>query len=147
MGAGTFGGAEDGPQIVGVGDLVADHQQRRFSLVGGALEDALHRHVFPNGSQRDHALMGVGAAHVVQLAAIRLHHHDARVPGLGGDMAQGFIRVPLGQIDLVNGRSGAEGFNDRVAAFNYAVGLRLRHGAALFGGCLFFHRKTGLSVN
>ena len=62
-------------------------------------------------------------------------------------MAQGFIRVPLGQIDLVNGRSGAEGFNDRVAAFNYAVGLRLRHGAALFGGCLFFHRKTGLSVN
>ena len=91
--------------------------------------------------------MGVGAAHVVQLAAIRLHHHDARVPGLGGDVAQRFIRFPFGQIDFVNGRSGAEGFNDRVAAFNYAVGLRLRHGAALFGGCLFFHRKTGLSVN
>ena len=140
MGTGTLGGAEDGAQIVGIGDLVAYHQQRGLALVGSGLQDAVHRHIFPDGGQGDDALVGVGAGHVVQLAAVGLHHHDARGAGLGGDVAQGLVRLALGQIDLVDGRAGAESFNDRIAALDNAVGLRLGHGAALGSGSLFVHR-------
>ena len=47
-------------------------------LSAADLQDLLHRGVFPHGGQRDHPLVGVGAAHVVQLPPVGLHHHDAR---------------------------------------------------------------------
>ena len=142
MGPGALGGTEDGAQIVGIGDLVADHQQRRFAPVGGGLQNALHRHILPDGGQRDNALMGVGARHGVQLAAVGLHHHNARGAGLGGDVAQRLVRLALGKIDLVDGRSGPQRLDHRVASLDHAVGLRLRHRAALRRGRLLFHRNN-----
>ena len=126
MGSGALGGAEDGPQIVGVGDLIADHQQRRLPLGGGSVQQALHRHILPHSGQRNDPLMGVGAAHIVQLPPVGLHHHDALSPCLGGDVAQGLVRLPLGQIDLIHGRSGPQGLDHGVAALDDAVRLCLR---------------------
>ncbi|CAN4001488.1 TRAP-type mannitol/chloroaromatic compound transport system, small permease component, partial [Dysosmobacter welbionis] len=39
---GALSGPDDGPQVVGVGDLVAHHQQGGLALVPGGLKDALH---------------------------------------------------------------------------------------------------------
>ena len=68
--------------------------------------------------------MGVGAAHGVQLAAVRLHHHGPGGPGAGGDVPQGLVRLPLLEVDLVDGGAGAQGLDDGVAALDEAVGLR-----------------------
>ena len=119
-----------------VGDLIADHQQRILALGGGIFQQRLHRHILPHGSQRNHALMGVGAAHVVQLAPVGLHHHDAGGTGLGGDVAQRLVGLALGQIDLIDGGAGAQRLDHRVAAFNDAIGFRLRQCLFIF---VFFH--------
>ena len=75
--------------------------------------------------------MGVGAGHPVQLAAISLHHHDARVTGLGGDVAQRLVRFAPGDINFVDGGAYAQRLDHRVAALDDAVSLRVRQGAAL----------------
>ena len=67
--------------------------------------------------------MGVGAAHAVQLSPIGLHHHDARCPGLGCDVAQGLVYLTLLDENFVNTGLCPQGFDHRVAAFNEAVGL------------------------
>ena len=114
-----------------VGYLVAHHQQRRFALVGSGLQDALHGGVFPHGGQRDHALMGVGAGHVVQLAPVGLHHHDAGGAGFGGDVPQRLVRLALGDIDLIHGRAHPQGFDHRVAPLDNAVRLGVRQRASV----------------
>ena len=132
MGPGTLGGAEDGPQIVGVGDLVAHHQQRRLPLGGGAVQNALDADVFPDGGQGDDSLVGVGAAHGVQLPPVGLHHNNPGVPGPGGNVAQGLVRLALGQVNFVDGRSGPQGLDHGVPALDEAVGLRLGGGPSGF---------------
>ena len=126
MSPGALRRAEDGTQVMRVGDLVAHHQQGRFALFRSSGEHGLHAHILPDGGQGDDALMGVGAGHIVQFPPIRLHHHDACLPGPGGDVAQGLVRLPLGQVDFVDGGVGAQRLNDGIAALDDAVGLRLR---------------------
>ena len=65
----------------------------------------------------------VRMAHGVQLPPVRLHHHDARRPGLGGHVAQGAVRLPLLQVDLINGGSRPQSFDNGVASFDDAVGF------------------------
>ena len=95
MSAGAISRPDDGAQIVGVGDLVAHHDQGRLVLGGGICQNIVYTDVLPHRCQSDDALMGVGAAHAVQLPPVGLHHHDARRPGLGGDVAQGGIGLTL----------------------------------------------------
>ena len=45
-----------------------------------------------------------------------LHHHDALVPGGGGDVAQGGVGLAPGEIDLVDGSAGPQGLHHGVAA-------------------------------
>ena len=132
MGPGALGGAQDRAQVVGVGDLVAHHQQRCLALLRGGGQNAVHRHILPHGGQGDHALVGVGAAHAVQLPPVGVHHHDAGVPGLGGDMPQRLVRLALGDVNFVDGRSCPQRLDDGVAALNDAVRLRLRQCPAVF---------------
>ena len=135
VGSGALGSADDCAQVVGIRDLIADHQQGVLPLVGSALEDTLHADVLPHGGQGDDPLVGVGAAHAVQLTLVRLHHHDARSPGLGGDVSQGLVRLPLLEVDLVDGLPCPQGLDDGVAAFDDAVGL-----SGEIGFLLFVHR-------
>ena len=125
MGSGAFGGADHGPQVVGVGKLVADHDEGGLTLFPGGIENIVHGGVFPNGGNGDDPLMGVGDGHSVQLPPVAVHDGDALFPGLGGDVAQSGIGLPLGDIYLVNGGARPEGLDDGVAAFDDAVGLLL----------------------
>ena len=74
----ALGRADDRAEIVRVGDFVTQHEKRRLTALGGDGEHVLDRAVLLDGAQRDHALMCVRLAHGVELAAVGLHHHDAR---------------------------------------------------------------------
>ena len=67
MGARAFGAPEDGTQIVGVGQLVADDDQGRFPTGRGFLQNVVNGKIGVGGGQSDHALMGMGEGHGVQL--------------------------------------------------------------------------------
>ena len=68
---GALGGPDDRPQVVGVGQLVADDDQGRFPLfLGSPARMSSTVGVFPNGGHGDNPLMGVGTAHVVQLPPV-----------------------------------------------------------------------------
>ena len=123
VGPGGVGGADHRTQVVGVGDLVAHHQQGGLALVPGGLKDALHTDVLPDRCQGDDALVGMGAAHGVQLPPVRLHHHHARRPGFGGNMSQGLVRLSLLEVNFVNRLPCPQGLNDGVAPLDDAVGL------------------------
>jgi len=47
-------------------------------------------------------------------------------------MAQGLVRLALGQVNFVDGRSGPQGLDHGVPALDDAVGLRLGHGPPVF---------------
>ena len=136
VGARALGGADDRAQIVGIGQLVAHHDEGSLSLFAGGVEDVLHAGVLPHGGHGDDALVGVGAAHEVQLAPVGLHHHHVLGAGLGGNVAQSGVGLALGQIDFVDGDPGAQGLDHRVAAFNDAVGLGGQ------SGVFFFHIRS-----
>ena len=121
MRARALGGTDDGAEVVRVADLVADHQQRRFVPVPRGLEDILDGGVLPHGGEGDDALMRLRAAHEVQLAAVDLHDHDARGAGGGRDVAQRLVGLALGEVDLVDGGTGAQRLDDRVAALDQPV--------------------------
>ena len=78
--------------------------------------------------------MGLGAAHEIELAAVRLDHHDALLPRFGGDVAQRFVHVALGNKDFINGATRAQRLNDGVAPLDHVVFIDL---AAVF--FFFFH--------
>ena len=118
MSPGALGGADNSPQVVGVGNFVANHHQGRFPPVRSLLQDVLHRGVPLGGSYGDDALMAAGFAHGVQLPPVRLHHHDPRPLRLGDDAAQGVVRLPPGDVQLIHGGSGPQGLGDRVAALD-----------------------------
>ena len=106
MGSGGLGGTDDSAQVVGVAELVAHHHQGGLPLVPGGLEDVGHTGVLPHRRHGDDALVGVGDAHGVQLAAVGFHHHNALTPGGGGDVAQGGVGFTLGDIDFIHGGAG-----------------------------------------
>ena len=59
--------------------------------------------------------MGVGLAHEVQLFPVTLYHHDALIPGLGRDMAQGLVHIALCYENFVDGASRSQRFDYGVA--------------------------------
>ncbi len=118
MGPGALGGADNGPQVVRIGDLIADDHQGRLPPAGSQLEDILHRGVGLGGGGGDDALVAVGFAHGVQFPPVALHHNRAGLPGLGGDAAQGVVRLAPDDVELIQGGSGPQGLGDRVAAFD-----------------------------
>ena len=73
----ALGRADDRTEVVRVGDLVAQHEKRRLTALGGNGEHVLDRAVLLDGAQRDHALMCVRLAHGVELAAVGLRDDDA----------------------------------------------------------------------
>ena len=128
---------DDRTQVVGVGQLVTKDDQGCFPPFLCPLEDVLDGGVFPNGGHGDDALMGVGAGHLVQLPPVGVDHHHAVGAGGVGDVTQGAVGVPLGQVDLINGGPGTQCLDDRVASFNDAIRFGIPLGRAF---AVFFHR-------
>ena len=82
MCARTFGGADDGAQIVRVAYLVADDDKGRFTALLRKSEDIGNLAVFAHRGKRDDALMRVRPAHEVELASVGLDNDDALFPRL-----------------------------------------------------------------
>ena len=128
---------------MGVGELVADHQEGGLPPVPGGLEEVLHRGVLPHGGHGDDALVGVGAAHGVQLVPVHLCQHGPLLPGLVGQLAQGKVHLALEEEDLVNGGAGPQGLGHGVAAFDDPVGAGAVLGPLRTGaGVCFFHEDS-----
>ena len=103
---------------MGVGQLVADHNQGFFALIRGDGQNVLHRGVSLGRRHGDDALVGLGDAHGVQLAVVGFHHHNALLPGLGCDGAERAVRGAPGNVELVDSRSGAQRLCNGVAPFD-----------------------------
>ena len=122
----ALGRADDRAEIVRIGDLVAHDEKRRFAAVGGELQQILHRAVFLHGAERHDALVRVGLAHCVELAAVGLHDDDALRARLRGNVAQRLVDLALGNVDLVDRASGAQRLDDGVAALDVLVDVRFK---------------------
>ena len=102
MGSGTFGAAEDGAQIMGVGELIAHDDQRCLPPGSGLLQDVVNGIIDVGGSQSDHALVSVGEGHGIQLPPVHRHHHGSRLLGLSGQALQAPVNVTGGNKHLIN---------------------------------------------
>ena len=108
---------------MGVGQLVADNDQRGFSAAGGFFQNVVNGIVFVGGSQSNHTLVGPGEGHGVQLPAVYRHNDGTGLLGLGGQTLQTFVRIAGGDEKLVNGPPAFQGFGDGIAAFQLALGF------------------------
>src|SRR5699024_11308524 len=70
----------------------------------------------------DDPLVAVGEAHGVQLPPVRLHHHRPRPLGVGRQAGEGAVRLPFGDVQLVNRDAGADGLRHGVAPLDAALG-------------------------
>jgi hypothetical protein len=69
---------------VGVGQLVADDDQRCFPTGRGLLQNVVNGKIGVGGGQSNHTLMGVGEGHGVQLSPVNADNDSPRVLCLGG---------------------------------------------------------------
>ena len=121
MRAGALRAADDGAEIVRVADLVTHDHEGRFSALLREGENIVDAAGIPHGADRDHALVGVGAAHEIQLAAIAFHHDQPQLPRPGSDMPQGLVHVAAGDHDLVDRAPRAQSLDDGVAPLDQLV--------------------------
>ena len=127
MGAGALGTSQNRAQIMGVGKIVAEHQQRRFSPGRSLGKDLVNGAVVPGGSLGDHALMGVGKGHGIQLPAIHRNHNGTGFLCLRRKALQSPVGLTVGNKNLINGTPAFQRFLKGVAPFQLAFRL-LRSG-------------------
>ena len=123
MGAGAFGAADYGAEVVRVGNLVADDDEGLLAALGGDVEDVVDAGVLAHGADGDDALVGVGDAHGVELAPVAVGDGDAAVAGQTGDVSEGAVGLAAGDVYFVDGAPGAERLLHRVAALDDVVSL------------------------
>ena len=152
MRAGAFGGADDGAQVVRVGDLVAHDDERRFALFARGVQNIRNAHILAHGGKRDDALMGVRAAHEIKLALVRIHHDDALFARGGGNVTERAVGLTLLHVNFVNACSGAQRFDHGVATLDQTVrpGILLRRARSLGSGfflMILTHKSDSLCKN
>ena len=79
MCARTFGGADDGAEVMRVGQLVAEDDERRLPFFRGAGEDVVDGGIVVRGDDGDDALVRAGGGELIELAPVGL---DDDGPGL-----------------------------------------------------------------
>ena len=119
VGSGALGTADDSPQVPGVLDAVTDHHEGVLAQFLRPGQDVLQGTVCPGGGHGDHALMGAGDAHGVQLPPVTLRHHRPGAFGAGGDKSQGLVGAAPDEEYLVDGAAGADGLGDSVFSLYY----------------------------
>ena len=123
MGPGALGGPQNRAQIMGVRQLVAQDDQRSFTLFTGVSQDVVNGGIFPGSRHVDDALMGVGHAHGVQLPPVHADHHGPRFLGLLGQPLEAVVHLAAGHEHLIDGPAGAKGLLHGVAALQAALVL------------------------
>ena len=139
MSPSALGGSDHRAQVVGIAELIAHYDERCLSFLTGGAENIVHVCVLPDGSHGNNPLVTLCPAHCVQFAPVRLGDHDSLPPRRGGDMAQGGVGLPPGNVNFINNGSGPQRLYHRVAPFNEAICLRLLNRAPIF---FVSHGKT-----
>ena len=149
MCARTFGGADDGAEVMRVGQLVAEDDERRLPFFRGAGEDVVDGGIVVRGDDGDDALVRAGGGELVELAPVGL---DDDGPGLlrhGGEARERAVGIALGEIDLVDGAAGRERLGHGVAPFEQvfrrlgvgaSIAPRLARAAVIVSVFPFFHK-------
>jgi hypothetical protein len=106
---------------MGVRQLVTDHNQGSFALFSGFGKNVLYLGVLTDGGFCNHALMGMGAGHFVQLPAVYIYHHGSAFLCFRCDMTHDRVSFALKDVHLVQGDSCTQGFYHSVAALDSAV--------------------------
>ncbi len=95
VGSAEVGAADDGPEVVGVGDVVQDDHQGFFPLGGRQGQHVFHG---AEGEGRHHggdALVGLVTGHVFQLDPFHGLDHQAPRPGLVSQITEHVVLVVL----------------------------------------------------
>ena len=102
-----FRRANDGPEVVRIGDAVAQNDERRFPPAGGQGQDVGNRSVPRRRRNGDNPLVRARGAHAVQLAAVTFLHRNPLFAGAVDDMPDR-RRRPAGKKQLVQLPAGAQ---------------------------------------
>ena len=129
MGTGTFRASHDGAQIVGIAELITDHQKRRFAPGGSLFQKVVNGIVFMGSHQSDNALMGPGYGHLIQLPAVHRYHPRTGFLDLGSQALQALIGIAVGDKHLVDGAAGFQRFGNGVTTLELALNFFHRLGA------------------
>ena len=120
----TLRGTDDRAEIVGVLQLVENHEEGRLAALLRVGEDVLHRAVFLGGGKGDNALVRSAAAEEIQLGAVGFLDGNLLFARLGEDSHHRTAAVAARHQDLINGSAAADGLADGVPARDN-VGLLL----------------------
>ena len=121
MSAGALRRTDHRPQIMWIAQLIAYNKQRRFPSFLRNTQDFFHRSIFPHRRHCNHALMGMGSAHGVKLAVVRVGHHNSRLFGQCHNLGKRTVRITAGYINFVNRSASAQGLCNSVASFDQTV--------------------------
>ena len=119
MGARALRSTDDRAQIVGIRDLVADHDQGRFPLFLCRIQNILNTGIVPCRRHGDYALMRAGLGHGVQLPAVTVGHHRAVLLGKGRNVAEGTVGIAGCDKHLINSAPRLKGLGHGVAALQH----------------------------
>ena len=133
VGAGDLGRADDGPQVVRVGDAVAQHDKGALAPALGQRQNIAQRGVAGGGCHGDNALVRAGGAHAVQLAAVTFLCRNPLFAGAVNDAPQGRRRTGR-EKKLVQLPAGAQRFPYGVFALQQILARRRFALVPLFGG-------------
>ena len=114
----AFRGAQNGAEIVRIGDLVAHDDERVLAPLGGAGKNVVNGRILPHCRLRDDALMRPRRAERIELAAVALGNDDARLACLGENAPERAVGVAAGDENLVDRPSGADRLGDGVASLD-----------------------------
>ena len=119
MRARTFRRADDRAQIVRVGQLVADDDQRGLAPVFRVFEDLLDRRVGMRRDHGDHALVRARGRKLVELAPVCFNDGGAGFSRHGGQPRKCAVRLSGSDVKLVDGTACGKRFLYGVAALEH----------------------------
>ena len=117
----ALGATDDGTEVVGVGNAVADDDQRCLLTILCDLQNILHRAIFLFCRKRDHALMRGIACECVQLAFFGFDNGDLALQCLRDQNDDRAVSLTLLHQKLVHLAPGTEQLAYGVSADDRAV--------------------------
>ena len=123
MDAAGLGRADNGAQVVGIFDLIAQDEEGRLPPLLGQPQHVLHLTVGVGGGQQGHPLVGDAAAEKVQLLGGDLFYETPPLPAFGDNRRERPAGRPMGHQQAVDFPAGPQGLRHGVPS-GYHIGSR-----------------------
>ena len=121
MRAGAFRAADYRAQVSRIAHLVAYDDKRLLAFFPCKSKDVRHLAVFVNAYKGDNALMRLRDRHVVKLPAVGIDNDDAGLARFRRDVAEGLVRLALGNENLIYAAAYAQSLDNGISALDYIV--------------------------